>query len=149
MESVDTSVTEAVAKALSELGVGNGKELDLDSVRQKIAEKMFREYCPLRQARKHLEMTIGEVAEDSGLSKVTVSHYEAGYPQAAAPALTNLICLFRSVAPYSDGAPNQNQWIAEGIGNYTTWYMAGLAGTEDQYIRNCTSGEAVLDSGQQ
>ena len=149
MDSVSTSVTEAVAKALTELGVGNGEELDLDTVRQKIAEKMFREYCPLRQARKHLDMTISEVSEDSSLSKVTVSHYEAGYPQAQAPSLTNLIRLFRAVAPYSEGDSNQEIWIAEQIGGYTTWYLAGLSGNEDKYIRDYTTGDVVLDNGQQ
>ena len=160
MESISTNgLSEALNSVLGSLNLDGG-DINLDKFKRDFAAKCFKEYNPLRQGRKKLDLTISNVASVSGLSKITVSNYESGYPQAASPSLPNLFVLFEAVSPYSEHrlprdicdiqilGDRYDTWLSEQLGEYALWFRASMGDEEDmsEYVNERTSGPASSDA---
>jgi transcriptional regulator with XRE-family HTH domain len=147
MESISTGgLNEALTSVLGSLNLDGGS-INLDKFKRDFAAKCFKEYNPLRQWRKRHEMTITEVAETSGLSKITVGNYESGWPQAGSPSLPNLFLMFEAVSPCIEAS--MDMWISEQVGSYALWYRASTGDEENmaEYIQRHSTG--VSEEGEE
>jgi len=144
-------LNEALSSVLSSLNLDGNGDINLDKFKRDFAAKCFKEYNPLRQQRKRCEMTIAQVSDIASLSKITVSNYESGFPQAAAPSLPNIFAMFEAVSPYSPLEDGHDEWLYACVGEYALWFRASTGDEEDMaaYVNTRATGAAETRSEDQ
>jgi len=127
MESVEAIATgqekllNTIMQAIRQMP--NVGDMNEHTVRSMLNQRMFKEYNPVRVARISANMSQKVLADEAGISHVTIGQYESGK---SVPRVTALIDI-------GDALGCSIRQLAS---DYTVWLCCDMQGEYDQYIED-------------